>query len=1677
MKLVDGKGCFIKKQERGISLNMNKVSSKSRVFSKIIALLVVFLVLFSEAGMALKYGVSYASSGGNNGKYVEFDAYLIDNAHEATYKIDSDEAKLYINLSLKENGYLKNGVISFENENFDIVSEKVQNENIEKIEGNVITLKQVNNGASVNLELPIKIKKSEQINTDMFAKEFSTKLTGTFVDSEAEEKEVQSSVENKLNWTADAKANTTLNIQKYVPFNSNENYGVLLQIRANTKVENNILPVKNTNLKVQSPEINGQKASEVKATANRTTATNGKNDGLEFGENNWKYDTETGLVEINVENQANENGEISWVQNADDEYLISFIYEGKEIYDYIEENGFNTSIKATTNISVYASDEMNLEENVTEGKIELDQKVSDIVNFEVISEETEINKGQIYSNYDAKEKKEIEYNLKYVADIGYAEILDYIQFEQKDYDEFLTKDGDRALTTIGSNNYTKNKTIRVNVSMFNKLLGEDGYIEVLDEKDNKIATINKDTEKDNDTYIVDLSELNNNKLKIKTSKPITEGKLSLDITKVISSKIDYSRDQMETFTSLKSSVNGQTGLTEMGSSDAITLSEPTTKAEIKFNSDGKALDLSTTKTHDNLEMRIVLDTSSNSNALYKNPSFEVKFPNVIENVTINDIKLANENNLKIANQTVEKTKDGTVVLKIELKGTQTDYNVGDALKGTNIVIGFGLELDKLATNSTEQVVMTYTNENSEIFEQANSEGNGTASTNMNIVAPAGVIAASGMSGYLEDGKGEVYTLKNEKTVEKLSINAPEKTVRITNDIVNNYDNSLGELKILGTLPVNGNTITDGQEQLQNNIDIKLASGIEISDYDTAAIKIYYTENANPSNDLNNAANGWTEVPNNMNAVKSYMIVVNGEFKPSTHLNFGYDITVPANLEFSQSAYTRYTAYYNNLSKLGVVPETKEAAIVGATTGAGPSLSVKLEANREANSDLQAGGIAKFTALVTNNGEADATNVRLTVPTPDGTKAIQYNDAYDTYDTLQGDEQVYTLGTIKPGETVTKVYEIQMMGDIEMFEEGYRKEITYQVSAVSDEDNNPATSNTYTLYKVRGDLEMEMVATTTEEIGIQRGAQIRFRISIENISNIDISNLTVSSTMPDGVKILEGRFEEDRHITDDEVNINGNTVEGIYPNLVQGDNVIFEFIIEIEDYEGQLDVTLAGDGDSIDTNYSNTMTYNVNAIDLSFEQTSSSPDYVQEGDELKFSYSIKNNGNSTIPSLYFTNEVPEGLKFKEMTEGVKGEESSTTSNGGAKIIKTTILQLNPGEEYNIDITFTATTLPNENTRQVVNYGVLNVVNRYEMESNKITKYVEYDPGMHGEDPAYGRYVIAGVAWNDQNANGQRDLDETLIPDIEVLLLDKATNQIVKDADTNENKITKTDANGAYRFDNLQVGEYAVAFLYDTGRYEITEYQKKDVNQTMNSDALEVDLTYNGQLRKAGMTDTIQVTSANVRNIDIGLLETERFDLSLSKEVSKITLTTPTIGTREYVHNNSVAKVELLDRNVGNSTMLVEYKITVKNEGGVPGYATTIVDYLPDEFTFNSELNKDWYEGNDGNIYTNSLENEEIQPGETKEITLLVSKKITESTIGIINNTAEIYEAYNELGLADVDSTPGNGVANEDDMASSDVVVSLVTGKIVTYTAIICTVLGILTIGVYLIKTRVLDVRKR
>ena len=52
--------------------------------------------------------------------------------------------------------------------------------------------------------------------------------------------------------------------------------------------------------------------------------------------------------------------------------------------------------------------------------------------------------------------------------------------------------------------------------------------------------------------------------------------------------------------------------------------------------------------------------------------------------------------------------------------------------------------------------------------------------------------------------------------------------------------------------------------------------------------------------------------------------------------------------------------------------------------------------------------------------------------------------------------------------------------------------------------------------------------------------------------------------------------------------------------------------------------------------------------------------------------------------------------------------------------------------------------------------------------------------------------------------------------------------------------------------------------------------------------------------------------------------------------------------------------------------------------------------------------------------------------------------------VTRNNAEIYEAYNNFGLEDSNSTPGNNTSGENDMGSADVIVSIRTGGIVYMT---------------------------
>ena len=53
-------------------------------------------------------------------------------------------------------------------------------------------------------------------------------------------------------------------------------------------------------------------------------------------------------------------------------------------------------------------------------------------------------------------------------------------------------------------------------------------------------------------------------------------------------------------------------------------------------------------------------------------------------------------------------------------------------------------------------------------------------------------------------------------------------------------------------------------------------------------------------------------------------------------------------------------------------------------------------------------------------------------------------------------------------------------------------------------------------------------------------------------------------------------------------------------------------------------------------------------------------------------------------------------------------------------------------------------------------------------------------------------------------------------------------------------------------------------------------------------------------------------------------------------------------------------------------------------------------------------------------------------------------MTSENTGVVNNRAEIADAYNEYGIADINSTPNNNMTGENDLGSADVIIGVSTG---------------------------------
>ena len=213
-------------------------------------------------------------------------------------------------------------------------------------------------------------------------------------------------------------------------------------------------------------------------------------------------------------------------------------------------------------------------------------------------------------------------------------------------------------------------------------------------------------------------------------------------------------------------------------------------------------------------------------------------------------------------------------------------------------------------------------------------------------------------------------------------------------------------------------------------------------------------------------------------------------------------------------------------------------------------------------------------------------------------------------------------------------------------------------------------------------------------------------------------------------------------------------------------------------------------------------------------------------------------------------------------------------------------------------------------------------------------------------------------------------------------------------------------------------------------------------------------------------------------DIEKIKLRYFDLSLLKWVTKAIVyengqkTVTETGHTGYENPEPVVKVDLKNTSLNNVEVKFEYKIRITNEGDIAGYAKEISDYIPQGLKFVASDNPQWRE-TDGKIVTRALENTLLQPGETADVTVILTWINGADNLGLKTNIAEISEDYNDYGTPDIDSTPNNKVPDEDDIDDAPVMLSIRTGSSnIIYASIVAGVLAIISLGVIVIKKNIL-----
>lgn len=716
------------------------------------------------------------------------------------------------------------------------------------------------------------------------------------------------------------------------------------------------------------------------------------------------------------------------------------------------------------------------------------------------------------------------------------------------------------------------------------------------------------------------------------------------------------------------------------------------------------------------------------------------------------------------------------------------------------------------------------------------------------------------------------------------------------------------------------------------------------------------------------------------------------------------------------------------------------------------------------------------ANVKNVGKNIAENVKVEIPIPSGATYSRYEiDEQNGAASIENGNLVITFEKLEIGQDVEiKIYLIAKP----LSNEGqYNEKIqpTIKVTAKDLGAELTANSNEIKIEFAEFYISEETAAYSKIE---KAGNEVYFHTKAINTSGETKNNVVITKTLPK-------EFNLENCTGDYTYNEKSRTITWNVGSLASLEDVTLDTTVKVNEIEENIGIVNTENSSKItaensDEYESNTIITTVGKPVLSITQsTNNVSTYLKEGDDINYTFTVKNEGGVTATNVNLVDNIPEGIVINRINYAIGNIEKNKTGYFNDKVELD--MNIAPGEEWKINLQGEATSLGGAEEQSVSNYATVSSNEIPETKSNSVTHIIEStnENIINGESSssttqkasASKTYKITGTAWVDSNQDGMRNNNEELLAGVVVRLVNSETGVISQ-------SIT-TDSNGTYAFSGVQNGNYLVIFEYDTATYKVTTYQKEGVLANVNSDVITTTIEQDGKTREGAVTDVITVNNGSVSNIDIGLLLANTFDLKLDKSISKVTVQTSKGTTSDNYNNVNLAKAEIAAKNLSGATVYVEYTITVSNVGDLSGYAKKIVDYIPEGMTFNSSLdaNSDWYTGSDGNLYTDKLANTQLKSNDIETVKLVLTKQMTEENTGLVNNLAEIYEDYNSYGIADINSTPANKAQGENDLSSADIIVAVKTGEILVYISVIIISILLGSIAIFVAYNKLIVAKRK